>query len=76
MYSQTLQLALLIWKDRIVYHIRDNDLNRLLYQVFEFIRRDRDGEEIPSDVVNVVVKSLGNYPHIEQHKLTSSSPNL
>ncbi|RUS20694.1 Cullin [Endogone sp. FLAS-F59071] len=51
-------LALLIWKDRVVYHIRDNDLNRLLYQVFEFIRRDRDGEEIPSDVVNVVVKSL------------------
>ncbi|RUP51075.1 hypothetical protein BC936DRAFT_150004 [Jimgerdemannia flammicorona] len=56
---QTIQaLAMLIWRDRVVHHIRNSDLNRLLYQVFEFIRRDRDGEDIRSDVVSAVVGSL------------------
>ncbi|RUS28377.1 Cullin repeat-like-containing domain protein, partial [Jimgerdemannia flammicorona] len=54
-------LAMLIWRDRVVHHIRNSDLNRLLYQVFEFIRRDRDGEDIRSDVVSAVVGSLGRF---------------
>lgn len=38
--------------------IRDRFQNRLFYQVFELIRRDRDGYEAPHSTIRTVVTSL------------------
>ncbi|CAG8591155.1 13153_t:CDS:10, partial [Acaulospora colombiana] len=52
------KLAYLIWKERVVYDIKHNHSDRLMYQIFESIRRDRDGEEQVPDVVAEVIRSF------------------
>ena len=42
----------------MLFTIRDQYQNRLFYQVFEMIRRDRDGNEAPHTTIKTVVTSL------------------
>ncbi|KAI9261530.1 Cullin [Phascolomyces articulosus] len=51
-------LALSLWKSNILFTIRDRYQNRLFYQVFEMIRRDRDGNEASYSTIKTVVTSL------------------
>ncbi|RHZ52955.1 hypothetical protein Glove_454g2 [Diversispora epigaea] len=51
-------LAYLIWKERVIYDIKSKHSDRLMYQIFEMIRRDRDGEDTVPDVVTDVINSL------------------
>ncbi|KAI7848482.1 Cullin [Circinella umbellata] len=51
-------LALSLWKSNILFTIRDRYQNRLFYQVFEMIRRDRDGNEASHSTIKIVVTSL------------------
>ncbi|CAO3666159.1 unnamed protein product [Umbelopsis vinacea] len=56
---QTVQaLALSIWKKNIFLYIRDHYNNRLIYQIFEYIRRDRDGFDAPYSALKTSVTSL------------------
>ncbi|KAG2177587.1 hypothetical protein INT44_008099 [Umbelopsis vinacea] len=56
---QTVQaLALSIWKKNIFLYIRDHYNNRLLYQIFEHIRRDRDGFDAPYSSLKIAITSL------------------
>lgn len=47
-----------LWKNNVLFTIRDQYQNRLFYQVFEMIRRDRDGNEAPHTIIKTVVTSL------------------
>lgn len=47
-----------LWKNNVLFTIRDQYQNRLFYQVFEMIRRDRDGNEAPHSTIKTVVTSL------------------
>lgn len=47
-----------LWKNNVLFTIRDQYQNRLFYQVFEMIRRDRDGNEAPHTTIKTVVTSL------------------
>ncbi|CAG8523652.1 5982_t:CDS:10 [Diversispora eburnea] len=51
-------LAYLIWKERVINDIKSKHSDRLMYQIFEMIRRDRDGEDTVPDVVTDVINSL------------------
>ncbi|CDS08016.1 hypothetical protein LRAMOSA01965 [Lichtheimia ramosa] len=51
-------LAMSLWKNNVLFTIRDQYQNRLFYQVFEMIRRDRDGNEAPHSTIKTVVTSL------------------
>ncbi|KAI8379804.1 Cullin [Radiomyces spectabilis] len=51
-------LALYLWKSNVLFTIRDRFQNRLFYQVFELIRRDRDGDDAPHGTIKSVVVSL------------------
>lgn len=51
-------LALLLWKSNVLFTIRDRYQNKLLYQVFELIRQDRDGNDAPHSTIKSVVTSL------------------
>ncbi|GAB5592584.1 hypothetical protein Unana1_07484 [Umbelopsis nana] len=56
---QTVQaLALSIWKKNIFLYMRDHYNNRLIYQIFEHIRRDRDGFDAPYSALKTSVTSL------------------
>jgi hypothetical protein len=52
------QLALSIWKKNIFLYIRDHYNNRLIYQIFEHIRRDRDGFDAPYSSLKIAITSL------------------
>ncbi|CAO3629909.1 unnamed protein product [Mucor fragilis] len=51
-------LALLLWKSNVLFTIRDRYQNKLFYQVFEWIRQDRDGDDAPHSTIKSVVTSL------------------
>jgi hypothetical protein len=51
-------LALLLWKNNVLFTIRDKYQNKLFYQVFEWIRQDRDGDDAPHSTIKTVVTSL------------------
>lgn len=51
-------LALLLWKINVLFTIRDRYQNKLFYQVFEWIRLDRDGHDAPHSTIKSVVTSL------------------
>lgn len=51
-------LALLLWKNNVLFTIRDKHQNKLFYQVFELIRQDRDGDDAPHSTIKSVVTSL------------------
>ncbi|KAI7879830.1 Cullin [Mucor mucedo] len=51
-------LALLLWKNNVLFTIRDKYQNKLFYQVFELIRQDRDGDDAPHSTIKSVVTSL------------------
>lgn len=51
-------LALLLWKNNVLFTIRDKHQNKLFYQVFELIRQDRDGDDAPHGTIKSVVTSL------------------
>ncbi|KAI8137354.1 Cullin [Fennellomyces sp. T-0311] len=51
-------LALSLWKSNVLFTVRDRHQNRLFYQVFEMIRRDRDGNEASHSTIKTVVTSL------------------
>lgn len=51
-------LALLLWKNNVLFTIRDRYQNKLFYQVFEWIRLDRDGHDAPHSTIKSVVTSL------------------
>ncbi|KAG9289195.1 hypothetical protein G9A89_022504 [Geosiphon pyriformis] len=69
---QTVQaLAYLIWKERVVYPIKESQSDRLMYKIFEMIRKDRDEEEIVPDVVAEAVLSL-----VELNSLTEQPLHL
>ncbi|CAG8443676.1 9696_t:CDS:10 [Ambispora gerdemannii] len=66
---QTVQaLAYLIWKERVVDSIKKFQ-DRLMYQIFEMIRRDRDGEDVVPDVVAEAIQSLGILNSLTDHPL-------
>lgn len=58
LFFQLMQLALSIWKKNIFLYIRDHYNNRLIYQIFEYIRRDRDGFDAPYSALKTSVTSL------------------
>ncbi|CAG8456136.1 9200_t:CDS:10 [Ambispora leptoticha] len=63
---QTIQaLAYLVWKERVVDFIKI----RLMYQIFEMIRRDRDGEGDVPGVVTEAIQSLGILNSLTDHPL-------
>lgn len=47
-----------LWKTNVLFTIRDRYQNRLFYQIFEMIRRGRDGNEAPESTIKTVVTSL------------------
>lgn len=47
-----------LWKSNVLFYIRDRYQNRLFYQVFEMIRRDRDEENASHSTIKTVVTSL------------------
>ncbi|CAO3682770.1 unnamed protein product [Rhizopus stolonifer] len=51
-------VALSQWKHNVLYVIRDHNQNKLFYQVFEWIRQDRDGDDAPHNIIKFVVTSL------------------
>ncbi|CAO3618169.1 unnamed protein product [Cunninghamella blakesleeana] len=51
-------LAMSLWKSNVLFYIRDRYQNRLFYQVFEMIRRDRDEENASHSTIKTVVTSL------------------
>jgi hypothetical protein len=51
-------LALLLWKSNVLFTIRDRYQNKLFYQVFEWIRQDRKGDDAPHSTIKSVVTSL------------------
>ncbi|KAG1175897.1 hypothetical protein G6F70_001922 [Rhizopus microsporus] len=51
-------VALLLWKNNVLFTIRDKFQNKLFYQVFEWIRQDRNGIEAPHNIIKSVVTSL------------------
>ncbi|CAG8505419.1 9997_t:CDS:10, partial [Scutellospora calospora] len=51
-------LAYLIWKERVIDDIRLKHSDRLMYQIFELIRRDRDGKDTVPNVVADAISSL------------------
>ncbi|KAI8342303.1 Cullin [Chlamydoabsidia padenii] len=51
-------LALSLWKTNVLFYIRDRCQNRLFYQVFEMIRRDRDHGDAPHSIIKTVITSL------------------
>ncbi|KAI8074434.1 Cullin [Gongronella butleri] len=51
-------LAMSLWKTNVLFYIRDCCQNRLFYQVFEMIRRDRDTSDAPHSTIKTVVTSL------------------
>ncbi|CAB4428705.1 unnamed protein product [Rhizophagus irregularis] len=56
---QTVQaLAYNIWKKQIVYTIKEKNSDRFMRQIFELIRRDRDGEDKVPDIVSDAIMSL------------------
>nr|CAG8438868.1 5547_t:CDS:10 [Entrophospora candida] len=59
---QTFQaLAYLIWKEQILYSIKKNHGDRLMYQIFQLIQRNRDGKEIVPDILTEVIASLEEF---------------
>ncbi|KAI8089896.1 Cullin [Halteromyces radiatus] len=53
-------LALSLWKSNVLFYIRDRCQNRLFYQVFEMIRRDRDEDDALHSTIKTVITSLVN----------------
>ncbi|RIB08915.1 Cullin [Gigaspora rosea] len=51
-------LAYLIWKERIIDDIRLKHSDRFMYQIFELIKRDRDGKDTVPNVVADAINSL------------------
>ncbi|ORX42901.1 Cullin-domain-containing protein [Hesseltinella vesiculosa] len=51
-------LAMSLWKTNVLFYIRDCCQNRLFYQVFEMIRRDRDTNDTPHSTIKTVITSL------------------
>ncbi|KAI9280473.1 Cullin [Sporodiniella umbellata] len=51
-------VALSQWKHNVLYVIRDHNQNKLFYQVFEWIRQDRNGDSAPHNIIKSVVTSL------------------
>ncbi|KAF9994878.1 Cullin-2, partial [Modicella reniformis] len=51
-------LANQIWSDHVVLEIKHRKRNRLMYQVFETIRQDRDGVPVNASVVHDAILSL------------------
>ncbi|OAD77735.1 Cullin [Phycomyces blakesleeanus NRRL 1555(-)] len=64
-------LAMSLWKTNVLFTIRDRHQNRLLYQVFELIRRDRDGVDAPYGTIKGVVTSL-----VQAHSFTGQPLQL
>ncbi|CAO3599502.1 unnamed protein product [Absidia cylindrospora] len=53
-------LAMSLWKTNVLFYIRDRCQNRLFYQVFERIRRDRDQGDTLHTTIKTVITSLVN----------------
>ncbi|KAF9433534.1 Cullin-2 [Entomortierella beljakovae] len=51
-------LANQIWRDHVVMEIKHRKQNRIMYQIFETIRRDREGHEVNSPVIQDTILSL------------------
>ncbi|KAL1921300.1 uncharacterized protein VTP21DRAFT_11016 [Calcarisporiella thermophila] len=59
--KQTVQsLACTIWKENVILEIKRKHYNRLMYQVFEQIHRDRNGEYIDYTTVQEAIQSLAD----------------
>ncbi|KAG0368158.1 Cullin-2 [Gamsiella multidivaricata] len=51
-------LANQVWREHVVMEIKHRKQNRLMYQIFETIRQDREGKQVNSSVVHDAVLSL------------------
>jgi len=51
-----------LWKVHMIDEVKEKHSNRIMYQVFEEIRRDRDGERADMSAVAKVVQSLSMLP--------------
>ncbi|KAI8923153.1 Cullin [Entophlyctis helioformis] len=50
--------AFLVWKQRILSNIKRNHANALIFQLMTLIRRERDGNFAPSEVMQKCIMSL------------------
>ncbi|KAH6568186.1 hypothetical protein BASA62_005618 [Batrachochytrium salamandrivorans] len=50
--------AYLIWKQRVLSSIKRNHSNALTYQLLELLRRERDGDPVPSHSIKSAIGSL------------------
>ncbi|KAJ3085451.1 Cullin-2 [Quaeritorhiza haematococci] len=57
-------LAFYIWKERILHNIKVHHANRLVYQLMQIVRRDRDGETVPHEVVR---KAMDSFVVLNRH---------
>ncbi|KAF9579538.1 Cullin-2, partial [Lunasporangiospora selenospora] len=51
-------LANQIWREHVIMEIKYRKQNRIMYQVFETIRRDRDGHQVNYTVIREAILSL------------------
>ncbi|KAI9019022.1 Cullin [Hyaloraphidium curvatum] len=51
-------LAFSIWKERIVHHFKRSFGNRLIFQILELVRKDREGDVVPLAAIATCVRSL------------------
>ncbi|KAG0280306.1 hypothetical protein BGZ95_010585 [Linnemannia exigua] len=51
-------LANQIWRDHVILEIKHRKHNRILYQIFETIRQDREGQSVNYSVVQEAILSL------------------
>ncbi|KAF9175577.1 Cullin-2 [Mortierella sp. AD011] len=62
-------LANQIWRDYVVMEIKLRKQNRLMYQIFETIRQDREGHQVNSSVVQEAILSLVSLNSKTNHPL-------
>ncbi|KAK9767992.1 hypothetical protein K7432_001722 [Basidiobolus ranarum] len=71
-FKQSIEaLAYFIWKEQVVNEIKVLHGNRLLYQILDMIKRDRDGEEIEYQPIREAIGSL-----VRLNSLTDSPMSL
>nr|KAJ3422337.1 Cullin-2 [Polyrhizophydium stewartii] len=50
--------AFMIWKHRILAPIKRNHSNALIMQLMTLVRRERDGDQVPSDFIRAAIHSF------------------
>ncbi|KAF9116089.1 Cullin-2 [Mortierella sp. AM989] len=62
-------LANQIWREHVVMEIKHRKQNRIMYQIFETIRQDREGHQVNASVVQDTILSLVSLNSKTEHPL-------